>query len=113
MSRTLGWNFYLEGGDAADNGAWNLSEEGESSRLLSNGSYDGWVFGDTGSDPDYTYLGPPAAVDDSSNSNSPSDFSNNGANDFLMVIDVPEPSALMLPGLALAVIALRRKKITA
>jgi hypothetical protein len=102
---TLGWNFYVEGGDASDNGEWNYSEEGQSSRLLSNDSYDGWVFGDTGSDPDFTPVGTTATIDDSSDSDDPSDFSNNGADDILMIVDIPEPGTAALLGIALAALA--------
>jgi len=101
---TLGWSYYVAGGagDGAiftppstysygtypNAGAWTFSNDGTGSRFLSNGSFDGWVYGSTGSDIDFTPVGNVATIDNTSNSDDPSDFSTRGANDIFVTVNV-------------------------
>jgi len=101
---TVGWNYYVAGGagDGAiftppstysygaypDTDGWILSNDGTGTRFLSNGSYDGWVYGNTGSDIDFSPAGTVATIDNSSNSDDPSDFSSHGANDIFVTVNV-------------------------
>jgi hypothetical protein len=125
---TTGWNYYVAGGNgngaiftppgtfsygAYPAGEWGFSNDAADTRFLSNDSFDGWIYGDTGLNSDFlpaTSGSTTAVIDDSSNSDDPLDFSNNGANDFLAVVNVPEPAAPVLLCGALAVIAFRRRK---
>jgi hypothetical protein len=116
---TVGWNYFVAGGSGdyavydssnglysygayPNTGSWNFSNDGTNTRFLSDGSYDGWLYGNTGSDAGGDTAGSPATVDDSTNSDDPSDFSNTGANDVFMVMDIPEPRVSALLGVALA-----------
>jgi hypothetical protein len=50
-SYSPGWNYYVAGGSGTagnyDSGAWTYSGDGLESRGLSDGSFDGWVYGNT------------------------------------------------------------------
>lgn len=54
VSSDPGWNYYLAGGSGTfnggpyDSGTWTYANDGLTSRSLSNGSFDGWVFGENG-----------------------------------------------------------------
>ena len=103
---TVGWNYYVAGGTGesaiftsgsysygayANTGAWVLANDGADTRYLSNGSFDGWVYGNTGLNADgltATSGSTTAVVDNTSDSNNPSDFSNNGASDIFMTVNV-------------------------
>jgi hypothetical protein len=76
------------------------------SRTLANGSYDGWVFGDPNT---------PAPIDDSSNTTAPtpSQFQTTNSTNFLAVLNVPEPCAPALLGLAFASLASWKRKARA
>ena len=116
---TLGWTYFVAGGSGLYGGAysntgnWIPAGDGANTRSLANDSYDGWVFGNSGDDIDYTQVGTAATIDDSSNSDKPSDFSNNGPNDVSTVINVvPEPgsTALVLAGAAGMFALLKRQR---
>jgi len=116
-----GWIYYVDGGSGGygpdadgdgapypDDGTWSYSNDGPATRTLSNGSYDGWVFGNTDT---------PDAIDDSSGgaAPSPSEFPETNSTTFLTVLSVPEPGApgLLTTAFALAALAFRMKKARA
>jgi len=78
-----GWVYYVGNGA----GAWTVATVGVETRELSNGSYDGWVFGATN-----PYGSPVTFVTGSTNTPTTANFSN------AMIVDLtPEPtSAVML-----------------
>ena len=93
------WSYYVAGGSGAyalggtspgayASGAWIYSSDGQGSRTIANGSYDGWVFG--AAFPDTT-----ATIDDTNGTAAPNstEFANTDSTDFLTVVSVPEPSA--------------------
>jgi hypothetical protein len=103
---TLGWNYYVAGGsgsfggDYADSGSWTLSGDGAGTRNLQNGTFDGWEFGNTGSDPGFTPVGSTATIDGADNAPTTADF-----------IAVPEPSPIALLVIAaLPIASLRRRE---
>jgi len=92
------WIYYVAGGAGALNGGpysntgtWNLSNDGSYNRTLSDGSFDGWVFGNPGD----TFASPPIPADTiAGDNNNPTvaDFAN-----ATVVNAVPEPAGAALP----------------
>jgi len=94
---TVGWNYYVAGGSGAyggpyaNTGVWLVSDDGQATRYLSNGSYDGWVYGNTGYDAEgdpATTGSTTAVINDASKSNDPSDFSAKSSNDVFKLVNV-------------------------
>lgn len=120
------WNYYVAGGGGGEgsdfsgapysnDGSWTFSNDGIDARTISDGSYDGWVFGYTGFDD-----GEPAAtIDNTSGVDAPTagTFSNTTPTDFFSVVNViPEPGAqalllIAVPGVV--ALAFRKKKARA
>jgi hypothetical protein len=117
-SYSPGWIYYVAGGaggNGADDdgdgasypdGTWSFSNDGIASRTISDGSYDGWVFGNTNN---------PDTIDDSSGTAGPNstEFPLTSPTSFLTVVTVPEPGAPVLLGAALAALALWKRKARA
>lgn len=107
------WNYYVAGGSGTYNGGpytsgtWNFSNDGQATRQISNGSFDGWVFGD----PGYTD-GTPTMIDNSSGTDAPdpSTFSETTPTNFFMLVSVPEPGAPVLAAVALGGLMLWKRK---
>ncbi len=65
---TQDWTDYVAGGTSGNDGGpyssgqWTISNDGATTRGLGNDSFDGWVFGNSGYDSDFTVDGNP--VDD-------------------------------------------------
>lgn len=98
-----GWNYYVTGGSgpfhggAYDNsGSWTYSDDGQSARLLSDGSYDAWVYGATF---------PAAPVAGENNAPTSSNFSS------ATLVVVPEPGSIAMLAIGGAGLLLWRKKI--
>ena len=94
-----GWVYYVAGGSGAEtyanNGTWTYSDDGATTRLLANGSYDGYAFGESFTSPFATISG-----------TNPTTSGFTGA----IVINAPEPGrvALLAAGLGLALLRRRR-----
>jgi len=102
----LSWTYYTAG--AAD-GAWAIGEDGASATDLSNGSYDGWVYGLNAYDADYNPTATPA-IDNGTGANAPltTDFSGATA---VHYVAVPEPTSTALAFIgACGVLALYRRR---
>lgn len=61
FSSDPGWVYYVAGGSGTfnggpydSNGAWLSANDGLQSRAVSNGSFDGWAFGENGFGPEFT-----------------------------------------------------------
>ena len=99
----LEWNYYTAG---PTDGQWTYSANaGPSSSPVSDGSFDGWVYGTLVYDSNYNVT-TVASIDGSDNAPTSADFS--GAT----IVSVPEPSSvgLVLLGAAGAVAVSRRKR---
>jgi len=95
------WNYYVAGGAGSGNagpypsGSWTYANDGLNSRALSDGSFDGWVFGD-----------PSVPVTISGLSPTPTDFAGATVVNFGVV---PEPSSLVFLSVG-ALLFLRRRR---
>ena len=90
-----GWNYYAAGGSYA-NGTWAYSNDGITTRTLTDGSFDGWVYGNT-------Y--PSATITGSGTAPLASNFTSATV---INLSAAPEPGRVALCGVALAALALRR-----
>jgi len=102
------WNYYVAGGSGtyggtyANTGSWTFADDGADTRNLGNGSYDGWVFGETG----YP-TGTTATIAGSQYQPTTADFTNGN----VTVINlVPEPSRAVLMMVGLGVICGQRRR---
>ena len=91
VSYSPGWNYYVAGGSGSTsydgNGVWTYSNDGVSGRTISDGSFDGWVFGSTGTyDSSFNQITPPDSIVDILPV----------VGDFVNATTVPEPSAAWL-----------------
>jgi hypothetical protein len=121
-STSPGWNSYVAGGSGAygpnddgdgtpySDGTWTFANDGIDSRTVSDGSYDGWVFGST-------IWNSAATIDDSTGATAPtsSEFAQTNSTSVLTVVSVPEPATPALFGgaAALAALMLWKKKARA
>jgi len=115
---TLGWNYYVAGGSGtqsgdtyANNGAWIFSNDGQTGRVLQNGSFDGWVYGDTGTDPNYDPVGSAVTIDGTDDAPEASNFAAGDPN-FAIITFIPEPDtwALLAVGAAGVALATARRR---
>lgn len=104
-----GWNYYAAGGSGSghvtpsnlsgsyDPSSWTYSDDGTSTRTLSDGSFDGWVYGETF---------PPDAIVGASYTPTISNFA--GAT-VINLSSAPEPGRTMLLLMGLAGLMLQRR----
>lgn len=109
-SYSPGWNYYVAGGAGSGNGgayassgSWTYSNDGAPTRLLADGSFDGWVFGST-------Y--PEDVIAGGQFSPTVGNFSNAGSfssANTLSVGSVPEPERFVTALFGLTLLLLRRR----
>lgn len=111
---TQDWAYYVAGGAGQFNGgpyssgSWNFANDGQGTRTLATDSFDGWVFGSSGFDSNFSSDGSVVTINGAATDNAPTDA--DFANAFVISIPEPRGTVLLLGGMAVLWFWKRRRR---